>query len=57
MPTDPVCRKKLADDDVAALASYDGETYSFCSLDCSREFDRAHGDYFGPPPEVDEKER
>ena len=39
-------------DEVAALGSYEGVTYAFCSLDCSREFDKAHGDYFVPPPEA-----
>lgn len=52
MQVDPVCGKHLADDDVAALGSYEGVTYAFCSMTCSREFDKEHGDYYVPPPEA-----
>ena len=52
---DPVCGRELDDGDVAALSSYEGVTYYFCSIRCSREFDLKTGNYYGyAPPEVDD---
>jgi adenylate cyclase len=37
-PTDPVCRMRLSDSEGTAIIHFEGSTYHFCSLDCTRKF-------------------
>lgn len=37
-PTDPVCRMRLSDYEGVGMVHYEGRTYHFCSLDCTRAF-------------------
>ena len=38
LPTDPVCRMRLSNSEGTATIHFDGVTYHFCSLDCTRKF-------------------
>ena len=44
-PTDPVCRMRLSDSEGTATIRFEGRTYHFCSLDCTRKFATDPGVY------------
>ncbi|MEN6373067.1 MAG: YHS domain-containing protein [Armatimonadota bacterium] len=50
MPIDPVCGMQI-DEEEALTASYQGQTYYFCSEECRDEFREAPEEYVGEPSE------
>jgi YHS domain-containing protein len=47
MATDPVCGMRIDPDDAVATATYDGETYYFCSQVCHDAFTADPSSYVG----------
>ncbi len=45
MAIDPVCKMKVEEDKAAAISSYKGKTYYFCSTGCKASFDKDPGKY------------
>jgi Cu+-exporting ATPase len=45
--TDPVCRMTIEDSEAAAMSTYKGATYYFCSKPCKEDFDRDPEAYLG----------
>ncbi len=37
-PTDPVCRMRLSDNEGTGAIRFEGRTYRFCSIECTRKF-------------------
>jgi YHS domain-containing protein len=38
---DPVCGMEVESDSAAARSEFEGDVYSFCSLECREQFERA----------------
>ena len=47
MPIDPVCGMDVEERDAKERATFEGQTYYFCSSDCREEFEQAPEDYIG----------
>lgn len=45
MVTDPVCGMKIESSQAPAQSQYEGQTYSFCSVECKQKFDAKPEDY------------
>jgi Cu+-exporting ATPase len=45
MAVDPVCKMSVEPAKAAAQSTYEGRTYSFCTVSCKREFDTNPGKY------------
>jgi Cu+-exporting ATPase len=44
---DPVCGMTIEDKDAASTSTFEGNTYSFCSLSCKEKFEKNPGAYTG----------
>ncbi len=45
LPTDPVCRMRLSDSEGVGSINFEGRTYHFCSIECTRKFAADPGAY------------
>ncbi len=45
--TDPVCGMEVDPQQAAGTSEYQGTTYSFCSADCKRQFEKDPERYVG----------
>ncbi len=48
MLVDPVCGEEIDPEESDYLASYQGELYFFCSLNCQLDFEEAPEKFVGP---------
>ena len=55
MAIDPVCGMEVEERTTQDKATYQGQTYYFCSIDCKDEFNAAPDDYIGGEIEGEER--